>query len=411
MPTQVATHISLTWLRRSLFLVSMPIFFINFSLPVQAKALGANATEIGWLIGLFSFTLLFMRPLVGFGMDRFGRRPFFLGALFLYAFTYAGYGFAQGLEAMYTGRILQGFAAAMLLVAVDTITADLTDSTSLGTEMGKNIQAQTRSTFVGAFIGFGLVGMVPLLAWSYSFTLFSVFACLGLLFALVKLPESASGVGPVSESALTANIIDRSVQAIDQGSDQLTMLAEKSKVFRKFLMVLMPIGFCGSMIQPMYLVYLQDQFTSDMRLLSWAFLPAGILFAILPAKMGRFVDRGDTIAYLGFALGLAGLTCMLIPNFTTFWSVVLVYSVSVVPWTLVDPARKVLVSTFGECNEVAKSFGISEMYYGIGATTGPIVGGYLYDWVSPQSPFYFNGILSMLVALSIVLLFSKERSR
>ena len=114
MPTQVATHISLTWLRRSLFLVSMPIFFINFSLPVQAKALGANATEIGWLIGLFSFTLLFMRPLVGFGMDRFGRRPFFLGALFLHAFTYAGYGFAQGLEAMYTGRILQGFAAAML---------------------------------------------------------------------------------------------------------------------------------------------------------------------------------------------------------------------------------------------------------------------------------------------------------
>ena len=139
MPTQAATQISLTWLRRSLFLVSMPIFFINFSLPVQAKALGANATEIGWLIGLFSFTLLFMRPLVGFGMDRFGRRPFFLAALLLYVFTYAGYGFAQELEAIYAGRILQGFAAAMLLVAVDTITADLTDSASLGNEMGKNI--------------------------------------------------------------------------------------------------------------------------------------------------------------------------------------------------------------------------------------------------------------------------------
>jgi predicted MFS family arabinose efflux permease len=114
--------------------------------------------------------------------------------------------------------------------------------------------------------------------------------------------------------------------------------------------------------------------------------------------------------YLVYALGLAGITCMLIPVFTTFWSLVMVYAVSVVPWTLVDPARKVLVSTFAEVNEVAKSFGISEMYYGIGATTGPIAGGYLYDLVSPQSPFYFNGILSMLVALFLFLLFSKERS-
>jgi len=409
-PTQAATQISLTWLRRSLFLVSMPIFFINFSLPVQAKALGANATEIGWLIGLFSFTLLFMRPLVGFGMDRFGRRPFFLAALFLYVFTYAGYGFAQELEAIYAGRILQGFAAAMLLVAVDTITADLTDSTSLGNEMGKNIQAQTRSTFVGAFIGFGLVGMVPLLAWSYSFTLFAVFAGLGLLFALVNLPESARQIGTASEAVLRDNNMDRSLQIIGQGSEQRGMPVNKSKQFRSFLMILMPIGFCGSMIQPMYLVYLQDQFTSDTRLLSWAFLPAGILFAILPAKMGRFVDHGNTVLYLVYALGLAGLTCMLIPVFTTFWSLVMVYAVSVVPWTLVDPARKVLVSTFAEANEVAKFFGVSEMYYGIGATIGPIMGGYLYDLVSPQSPFYFNGILSMLVALPLFLLFSKERS-
>ena len=72
-------------LRRGLFLVSLPIFFINFSLPVQAKQLGGNAVEIGALFGLFSLALLLLRPLVGYGLDRIGRKLFFAGAMCFYA--------------------------------------------------------------------------------------------------------------------------------------------------------------------------------------------------------------------------------------------------------------------------------------------------------------------------------------
>jgi hypothetical protein len=47
--------------RKSLFWISAPIFFINFVLPVKSKALGANAMEIGGLFSLFTLSLLLFR--------------------------------------------------------------------------------------------------------------------------------------------------------------------------------------------------------------------------------------------------------------------------------------------------------------------------------------------------------------
>lgn len=45
-----------------------------------------------------------------------------------------------------------------------------------------------------------------------------------------------------------------------------------------------PLGFANALMMPIYLVYLQDLFTPDVRWLSWAFLPAGLVFAILPPR-------------------------------------------------------------------------------------------------------------------------------
>jgi MFS family permease len=47
---------------------------------------------------------------------------------------------------------------------------------------------------------------------------------------------------------------------------------------------------------------------------------------------------------------------------------------------------------------VARTFGTAEMAAGLGATLGPLIGGYLYDHVSHQSPFIFNGVLMLFAA-------------
>jgi hypothetical protein len=56
-----------------------------------------------------------------------------------------------------------------------------------------------------------------------------------------------------------------------------------------------PLGFANALMMPIYLVNLQDLFTPDVRWLSWAFLPAGLVFAILPSRLGTLVDRYGAI--------------------------------------------------------------------------------------------------------------------
>jgi HAD superfamily hydrolase (TIGR01509 family) len=56
-------------------------------------------------------------------------------------------------------------------------------------------------------------------------------------------------------------------------------VAVESGSLRSLLVMLVPLGFASALVMPIYLVYLQDEFTPDVRFLSWAFLPAGIVFA------------------------------------------------------------------------------------------------------------------------------------
>ncbi len=368
---------SLVALRRSLFWVSTPIFFINFALPVKSKELGASALEVGGLFSLFTLSLLLFRPLVGYALDRLGRRVFLCISLLLYALAYAGYGASSDMLTMYSARFLQGLGAALLLLTVDAMTTDLTSNEDRATEMGKNMEAQTRATFVGATIGFSLVAALPALGWHLSFGLFTAMAVFAFMIALIKVPETHVHKPESNSAALPPGL-------------------------SKLLIWLLPLGFVNALIMPMYLVYLTDTFTVDKRFLSWAFLPAGLVFAILPSKLGSWVDKVGV--RLPLVVGISSLIVLYLalPLVPGFWLAVIVYTLSAASWALIEPARKVLTASLSG-DRVAQGFGWAEMAFGAGAVLGPLVGGYLYDHYDHTWPFYLNAIV-MLVALAFLVL-------
>ena len=68
-------------LRTGIFFVSLPFGILMFALPLVGREMGASALEIGGLFSVFALMLVIVRPLVGHGLDRFGRRPFLIAGL------------------------------------------------------------------------------------------------------------------------------------------------------------------------------------------------------------------------------------------------------------------------------------------------------------------------------------------
>ena len=135
-------------LRRSLFLVSTPMVFILFALPLRAEDLGASAFEIGILYSLFTMSVFFVRPLTGIGLDAFGRRPFFIAAMVFYLAANIFYALSSTVTDLFFARLLQGVGFAVLAITTDTITSDIAAANARSAAMGGNIASQTRGGMI-----------------------------------------------------------------------------------------------------------------------------------------------------------------------------------------------------------------------------------------------------------------------
>lgn len=80
------------------------------------------------------------------------------------------------------------------------------------------------------------------------------------------------------------------------------------------------------------------------------------------------------------------------------------YTLSSVGWAMVEPARKALVGLYADAGATGRTFGVTELYAGMGAFLGPLVGGYVYDFHGAAFAFYMNGALTVLAGLLAVIL-------
>ena len=144
-------------LRQAIFLISLPLGILSFILPVYGAELGAGAVQIGLFFSVFSLALVLLRPLVGAGLDRYGRRPFVLAGL-------AGYAISMGVFALWVevwgvivARGVQGVAAACLWIAIRAITADVAQAEQRGRTFGGMEQASSQGSMLGIFIAIALL--------------------------------------------------------------------------------------------------------------------------------------------------------------------------------------------------------------------------------------------------------------
>jgi MFS family permease len=111
--------------------------------------LGQGEAAVGVAIGSFAVSALILRPLIGRGVDRRGRRPFLLGACLVLALVAAGFVAAGSVVVVVGLRAVQGAAQAAIYVTAASMVVDLAPPERRGSAVARF------SLFLYAGLGLG----------------------------------------------------------------------------------------------------------------------------------------------------------------------------------------------------------------------------------------------------------------
>jgi MFS family permease len=100
------------------------LYFTAIQLFVRDE-LGGSRASVGLAIGAFSISAVALRPLIGRGIDKRGRRPYLIGALALLVLSSLGFFVAQSVPVVVALRLLQGVAGATFYTTGAAIATDL----------------------------------------------------------------------------------------------------------------------------------------------------------------------------------------------------------------------------------------------------------------------------------------------
>ena len=267
-------------------------------------------------------------------------------------------------------------------VSARTIIVDLTSEGRRGLAMGRLTSRSVLGSMLGAVYGFTLLGMYPMAeAWQLSFAGYAVAAVLGLVLSLTRVSESMPSSGSTAPRPSRQRL--------------------SGDLLRLFVIVALS-GFAAALIEPIYLIFIQDRFELSVQALAFAFFPAGIVFAILPNYTGRLVDQygGPRLLALGFLL--AALVSIALPWLPGILWIAVAYTLSAVGRTFSMPAEDAMVADAASEADRGRIMGLKETAAAFGAALGPPVGGWLYEYWAPELAFVLNGLLLLLTMVLVV---------
>lgn len=121
-------------------LVTLTIFAIFFSLyvtlPVYVEALGGSKSDIGLIIGIFTISSVLVRPFVGWGVDRHGRKKILSIGLIIILMATLLYSFATSIILLLLLIVLHGIGSGTSTTAANTLAADIAPAHRRGEAMG-----------------------------------------------------------------------------------------------------------------------------------------------------------------------------------------------------------------------------------------------------------------------------------
>lgn len=144
------------------------------TIPLFVEHLGGNDQLIGFVVGIFTFSALLVRPFAGRMLETKGRGFIYLTGLLIFVISVGSFGFASAIAFLFLMRIVQGVGWGFSTTASGTIATDLIPPRRRGEGMGYFGLSGNVALAMGPTLGLALA---PIITFK---TLFVISAVLGL---------------------------------------------------------------------------------------------------------------------------------------------------------------------------------------------------------------------------------------
>ena len=174
----------------SLLIVSMDATIVNVAIPSIRADLGASASQLQWVIDIYTLALASLLLLSGAAADRFGRRRTFQIGLTLFAVASLLCSIAPNIETLIAARLLQAMGGSMMNpVAMSIITQVFTGRVERARAIGVWGGVVGISMALGPIVGGALIEFVD---WRAVFWINLPICALAILLTAIFVPESKS---------------------------------------------------------------------------------------------------------------------------------------------------------------------------------------------------------------------------
>lgn len=138
-------------------LVSIGFYMVMPLLAKYAIQHGASVSAAGVIVGMFSITALFARPVAGIISDRFNKKYVFIAATALIGSSLTGYGLSPGIASLVVFRFIHAAAFSVNSTVSLTLAAQIVPRKRTGEGIGYfslgNIIATAAGPAIGQYIG------------------------------------------------------------------------------------------------------------------------------------------------------------------------------------------------------------------------------------------------------------------
>ena len=340
-----------------------------------AQRLGWPMGTTGAAVATYFFAEVAAKLVSGWLVDRIGARRMLLWGFLVYLLAFAGLVVSKTTWETFIALAMMGAGASPLWPAA------LTRLTrSAGPKVGGALGHVFSTWFFGAGLGIGLATLLSRTNHPVSLSVFLLpLIGAGLLGLLVPGdPENSSPAVSGPPIGRLLRIVGRSLV----------------KLATSIVPQIIAVGVLIPVVVP-YLENVRGLNERELLVLMVLGMGAGLL---LLAPAGRLGDRLGRRRTYALALGAVAVLLMAVPLCRTLWLLVLDFIGIGVGYAFVLPAwNSILLHLLPEDVRGA-GLGILMTVEGMGGVIGPLLGGLLWQWSNPSTPFYLSGGLLLLAS-------------